>query len=101
MHSFAADLEQLSPGIVALDELMTHLIGAGMRHCDFTTGNEPYKKQFGVRECGMRQGLDPVTAQGRLYAAFLRAATKLRDRLAKSCGKYAKALRQSMLASSR
>ncbi len=99
MHSFAADLEQLSPGIVALDELMTHLIDGKTRHCDFTTGNEPYKKQFGVSECGMRHGHDAVTAQGRLYSALSRESRKMRARLAKSCGEYARALRRSWSAS--
>ena len=94
MHSFATDHEQLSPGIVALDALMTHLIEGGTHHCDFTTGNEPYKKQFGVVEQAMRHGCDCVTAQGRLFGALLQQKKKIRCALVKYLGKYAKFLRR-------
>jgi CelD/BcsL family acetyltransferase involved in cellulose biosynthesis len=94
MHSFAADLEQLSPGVVAIDQLITHLIDSGVRYCDFTTGNEAYKKQFGVSECGMRHGIDAVTARGRLFAASYRAARSLRAAAVRSLGTYARGLRR-------
>lgn len=94
MHSFAADFEPLSPGVVAIDQLMTHLIDSGVGYCDFTTGDESYKKQFGVRECGMRHGLDAVTPLGRLFAAAYRAAGWLRAAAAAALGEYARGLRR-------
>ncbi len=90
MHSFAADMEKLSPGIVALDELISHLILSKFDHCDFTIGNEPYKLQFGVKATEMRQGLDPVTIQGKLFGIAFQIYRKLELQLVKIYRKYAR-----------
>jgi CelD/BcsL family acetyltransferase involved in cellulose biosynthesis len=91
MHSFADDLENLSPGIVALDELISHLIRCKIDHCDFTIGDESYKRQFGVAECAMLQGVDPITAKGRLFRAVFNLERELRRELRKAFGEHAKA----------
>jgi CelD/BcsL family acetyltransferase involved in cellulose biosynthesis len=70
MHSFEPALERLSPGIVAIDQMVTHLIEAGERCLDFTVGDETYKLQFGVRETTLLAGSCPTSALGRLYVVF-------------------------------
>ena len=67
MHSFESELEFLSPGIVAIDEMITHLIDSGITYCDFTIGNEPYKRQFGVEEGVLYYGMCPLTTRGHIY----------------------------------
>ncbi|MGO4871859.1 MAG: GNAT family N-acetyltransferase [Roseiarcus sp.] len=57
MHSFEPTLEALSPGIVAIDEMVTHLIESGDRCFDFTVGNEAYKREFGARATPLASGL--------------------------------------------
>jgi CelD/BcsL family acetyltransferase involved in cellulose biosynthesis len=84
MHSFAADIEKLSPGIVALDELISHLIRCGVEYCDFTIGNEPYKLQFGVKASAMHRGVSPVTPQGYLFSALFNANQRLHGFLVKT-----------------
>jgi len=74
IHSFEPDLESLSPGIVAIDEMIGDRIAARDRYFDFTVGNEGYKKQFGVHPMTMVEGLDPLSVLGRLYVyAFPKA----------------------------
>lgn len=74
IHSFEPDLESLSPGIVAIDEMIGDRIAAGDRYFDFTVGNEGYKKQFGVHPMTMVAGLEPLSVWGRLYVyAFPKA----------------------------
>jgi len=90
MHSFAADIEQLSPGIVALDELISYLILNKFDHCDFTIGNETYKLQFGVAASAMRQGIDPVTTRGMLFGIIFNGYQKLKRQLVKIYRKYAR-----------
>jgi len=94
MHSFNAELEQSSPGVVALDVLITYLIEKGFHRCDFTAGNESYKLQFGVTPGGMRQGHDAVTRKGRLYAAAASRWAGLRAGLARHYGGLARRLRR-------
>ena len=67
MHSFAPELEGLSPGIVAMDEMIAERIAAGDKYFDFTVGGEGYKRQFGVQEILLVSGYDPLSALGRLY----------------------------------
>lgn len=94
MHSFNVELEHLSPGVVALDALITHLIEKGVRRYDFTTGDEGYKLQFGVAPCAMRQGHDAVTRKGRCYAAAVSRGARLRGGLARRYGGLARRLRR-------
>jgi CelD/BcsL family acetyltransferase involved in cellulose biosynthesis len=78
MHSFDPALERLSPGIVALDEMVTHLIGAG-EHCfDFTVGDEAYKRQFGVQETALLAGFCPLSSLGGLYVAVWPRARRIK-----------------------
>ena len=67
MHAFEPELEALSPGIVAIDELITEAIAAGEQLLDFTIGDETYKRQFGVSASPLLQGLLPLSRRGRLY----------------------------------
>ena len=67
MHSFAPELEGLSPGIVAMDEMIAERIAAGDKYFDFTVGGEGYKRQFGVQETLLVDGYDPLSALGRVY----------------------------------
>lgn len=67
MHCFETGLELLSPGIVAIDELITYLIEFRAKFCDLTIGNEPYKHQFGVEESFLYQGMCALTRKGQLY----------------------------------
>ena len=92
MHSFAADIKELSPGIVALDELISYLIGAKMDHCDFTIGNESYKRQFGVMESMMLQGVDAVTPRGMIFYVIINLYRKLRHQFGNVFRKYARSL---------
>ena len=69
MHAFEPELEALSPGIVAIDELITEMIAAGEQLLDFTIGDETYKRQFGVVASPLLQGLLPLSQRGRLYVA--------------------------------
>lgn len=69
MHAFEPELEALSPGIVAIDELITELIASGERLLDFTIGDETYKRQFGVVASPLMHGLLPLSRRGRLYVA--------------------------------
>jgi CelD/BcsL family acetyltransferase involved in cellulose biosynthesis len=64
MHSFEPTLEALSPGIVAIDEMVTHLIECGDRYFDFTVGNEAYK--LGIRRArnaARQRSLSPEPAR--------------------------------------
>lgn len=76
MHSFEPTLEAISPGIVAIDEMVSHRIQAGDQYFDFTVGNEDYKRQFGVHEVALVSGLYPMSLLGRAYAAALPLASR-------------------------
>lgn len=70
MHSFDSELESLSPGIVAIDEMTSHLIEKGITHFDFTIGSEGYKKQFGVNKGSIYKGMLARSLKGALYNFF-------------------------------
>ena len=70
MHSFDSELESLSPGIVAIDEMTSHLIEKGITHFDFTIGSEGYKKQFGVSKGSIYKGMLARSLKGTLYNFF-------------------------------
>ena len=106
MHSFAPELEGLSPGIVAMDEMIAERIAAGDKYFDFTVGSEGYKRQFGVQETLLVCGYDPVSALGRLYvfavpyAKRARVALKsLRKRMRDPLSQIKRALHGAPLAS--
>ena len=88
MHSFDINHEQLSPGIVALDEMMSYLIATGTAICDFTIGNEPYKRQFGVQERLLYRGFDPITPRGRLVARTLTLMQQIEANLVRARRDY-------------
>ena len=75
MHSFDPDLERLSPGIVAIDDMISHAIECRLSHFDFTIGNETYKRQFGTEAGCLYEGLYPLSAKGRV-AVVTKAAGK-------------------------
>lgn len=79
MHSFDVDLERLSPGIVAIDEMVSCAIDSGLAHFDFTIGNEPYKRQFGTEAGLLYEGLYPVTMKGSLVAATKAAGRRVKS----------------------
>nr|WP_294526093.1 GNAT family N-acetyltransferase [uncultured Rhodopila sp.] len=78
IHSFELPLERLSPGIVAIDEMITSAIDSGLSHFDFTIGNEPYKRQFGVQPGFLYEGIYPLSVKGRLFAETKAAARRLK-----------------------
>jgi CelD/BcsL family acetyltransferase involved in cellulose biosynthesis len=84
MHSFDSELESLSPGIVAIDEMTSHLIENGIAHFDFTIGSEGYKKQFGVAEEAIFTGMLARSWKGALYLFAHRLAHTAHKRLAGS-----------------
>ncbi len=67
MHSFDSEFESLSPGIVAIDEMTSHLIEKAITRFDFTIGSEGYKKQFGVNEGSIYTGMLARSLKGALY----------------------------------
>jgi CelD/BcsL family acetyltransferase involved in cellulose biosynthesis len=84
MHSFEPDLDSLSPGIVAIDEMIGRRIDLGDGCFDFTVGNEGYKKQFGVCEEYLCGGLYPMNALGRIYVVARSAVRRARDAIARA-----------------
>lgn len=76
MHAFEPELEALSPGIVAIDELITELIATGERVLDFGIGDETYKRQFGVAATPLMQGLLPLSWRGQIFVAAHRWARR-------------------------
>jgi CelD/BcsL family acetyltransferase involved in cellulose biosynthesis len=81
MHSFEPALEAVSPGIVAIDEMITRVIESGDRYFDFTIGNEAYKREFGVRAMPLASGLYPLSLCGRVYVAAYACAKRGKDAL--------------------
>jgi CelD/BcsL family acetyltransferase involved in cellulose biosynthesis len=69
MHSFEPTLEAVSPGIVAIDEMVTRVIASGDRYFDLTIGNEAYKHEFGVRATPLASGLYALSWRGWIYVA--------------------------------
>jgi CelD/BcsL family acetyltransferase involved in cellulose biosynthesis len=90
MHSFEPALEAVSPGIVAIDEMVTRVIESGDRCFDFTIGNEAYKREFGVRAMPLASGLYPLTLRGRLYAAAHVCAKRGKDALLALGGRFSR-----------
>jgi CelD/BcsL family acetyltransferase involved in cellulose biosynthesis len=88
MHSFDAQFEHLSPGIIAIDDLMSDLIESGTSICDFTIGNEPYKRQFCVQERLLYAGVEPLSAKGRVGAAILALKDQVEQEVAALYRKY-------------
>jgi CelD/BcsL family acetyltransferase involved in cellulose biosynthesis len=84
MHSFDSALESLSPGIVAIDEMTSHLIENGITHFDFTIGSEGYKKQFGVAEEAIYKGMLARSWKGVLYLFAHNLAHAAHKRLVRS-----------------
>nr|WP_294508612.1 GNAT family N-acetyltransferase [uncultured Rhodopila sp.] len=78
IHSFELPLERLSPGIVAIDEMITSAIGSGLSYFDFTIGNETYKRQFGVQPGFLYEGIYPLSVKGRLFAGTKAAARRVK-----------------------
>ncbi len=72
MHSFDSGVESLSPGIVAIDEMTSYLIGKGTTYFDFTIGSESYKKQFGVNKSSIYTGTLARSLKGMLYLSAYR-----------------------------
>ena len=92
MHSFDPALERLSPGIVALDEMVTHLIGTGEHCLDFTVGDEAYKLQFGVQEAPLLAGFCPLSSLGALYVAVWPWARRIKQRICALLGRVAESV---------
>jgi CelD/BcsL family acetyltransferase involved in cellulose biosynthesis len=77
-HCFESIAEGLSPGIVAIDEMVTHLIGSGTKTFDFTIGNEGYKRQFGVEASLLYDGICPLSPQGWLFLQAVNAKRRFK-----------------------
>jgi len=87
IHSFEPDLESLSPGIVAIDEMIGDRIAAKDRYFDFTVGNEGYKKQFGVHPMTLVGGLEPMSPLGRFYVYAFPKAKRAKQALGVFAGR--------------
>ncbi|HMN70527.1 MAG TPA: GNAT family N-acetyltransferase [Rhodoblastus sp.] len=70
-----------SPGNVAMDRLVSHLIGEGGGVLDFTIGDEAYKRSFGAVERPLSAGVASLSWRGspRLVADFARKIRGRRD----------------------
>jgi CelD/BcsL family acetyltransferase involved in cellulose biosynthesis len=79
MHSFDTGLDRLSPGIVAIDEMITCAIENGMSFFDFTIGNEPYKRQFGTESGVLYEGIYPLSAKGHIFAVTKAAGRRVKS----------------------
>lgn len=75
---FECIAEGLSPGIVAMDEMVTHLIESGTKVFDFTLGNEGYKRQFGVEALLLHEGIWPLSPRGWLFLQAVNAKRHLK-----------------------
>ena len=84
MHAFEPELEPLSAGMVAIDEMISNRIKAGAKGFDFTVGNEGYKRMFGVEPRALFGGLLPMSPAGRLYAFALPHARRARKALGRA-----------------
>lgn len=73
-----------SPGNVAMDRLVSQLIGEGGSVLDFTIGDEPYKKSFGATERELGAGVLSLSWRGspRLVVDYARKALRGRPDLA-------------------
>lgn len=69
-----------SPGNVAMDRLVSHLIGEGGGVLDFTIGDEAYKRSFGAVERQLGAGVQSLSWRGspRLVVDFARKAMQHR-----------------------
>lgn len=72
-----ARFDNWSAGLLAIETMLEWATGAGVDVFDFTVGEEPYKKAFGVDATELFDFVEPLTAKGRLYL-FVR---RLRRRL--------------------
>jgi CelD/BcsL family acetyltransferase involved in cellulose biosynthesis len=79
MHSFDLGLERLSPGIVAIDHMMSSAIESGLACFDFTIGNEIYKRRFGTKTGLLYEGLYPLSAKGRVVAVIKAAGKRIKS----------------------
>ncbi len=86
MHSFDLDIERLSPGIVAIDEMISRAIESRLSCFDFTIGNETYKRRFGTKAGFLYEGLYPLSAKGRAAAVVKAAGRRVKSTAARSAG---------------
>jgi CelD/BcsL family acetyltransferase involved in cellulose biosynthesis len=93
-HCFEPCAEGLSPGIVAIDEMITHQIGLGARNFDLTIGNEGYKRQFGVTPSVLWEGMYPLSAKGWLFAQAEETRRHVKSTLAPQLAVYRRLVRE-------
>jgi CelD/BcsL family acetyltransferase involved in cellulose biosynthesis len=86
MHSFDLGLERLSPGIVAIDDMISCAIESGLSCFDFTIGNEAYKRQFGTKTGLLYEGLYPLSMIGRVVAVTKTAGRCVKTTAARNAG---------------
>jgi CelD/BcsL family acetyltransferase involved in cellulose biosynthesis len=86
IHSFDVGLERLSPGIVAIDDMISCAIRSGLSSFDFTIGNETYKRQFGTKTGLLYEGLYPLSTKGRVVAAGKAVGRRAKSTAERSAG---------------
>lgn len=76
------ELARFGPGRAHLHELIRRAIGRGLRHFDFTVGDEPYKRDWADMELRLHDHLAAATLRGHV-AVVLIAAFRRTKRLIK------------------
>ncbi len=70
-----------SPGNVAIDEMISAMIGEGEDHFDFTIGDELYKRDFGARPANLYECVRAQSILGAPFAFKTNARAIIRNRL--------------------
>jgi CelD/BcsL family acetyltransferase involved in cellulose biosynthesis len=78
MHAFDHEFDHLSPGIVAFDLMVTHLIENKFEMFDMSVGNTAYKRQFAPTECTMLGGVYTNSLRGHLHVNAANSAEYIR-----------------------
>jgi CelD/BcsL family acetyltransferase involved in cellulose biosynthesis len=66
------EASRLGPGVAHLRELLRYSIERGLKHFDFTIGDERYKREWSDRTLQLYDHVDATTVRGRVAAAILR-----------------------------
>jgi CelD/BcsL family acetyltransferase involved in cellulose biosynthesis len=78
------EISALSPGSAHLHYLLQWCFANGVKVCDFTVGDEPYKYLWRDTELELVDYVQPVSPRGRLYAAGWNTARRIKRRIKQS-----------------
>jgi CelD/BcsL family acetyltransferase involved in cellulose biosynthesis len=74
-----ARFDNWSAGLLAIESMVEWACGAGLATFDFTIGEEPYKRAFGVDSMPLHDFAEPLSLRGRLFLIARRLRRRLRD----------------------